>query len=131
MDLVLTSPVLPGASRASLPRMIYRVGDVLRISCSFTPTVVTGVDEAYVSVRWPWWEIDPDAEGVRWNGEVALGRADPDELYMTDPASPPAIPAGRYPGADHPRHRGSRVRTAAGDGLVAPPEPEFARPARR
>ena len=92
MDLILTSPVLPGASRASLPRMIYRVGDVLRISCPFTPTVVTGVDEAYVSVRWPWWEIDPDAEGVRWNGEVALGRADPDELYMTDPASPRLAP---------------------------------------
>jgi hypothetical protein len=65
--------------------MVYRVGDVLRISCPFTSTVVTGVDEVYVSVRWPWWEIDPDAEGVRWNGEVALGRADPDELYVTDP----------------------------------------------
>lgn len=65
--------------------MVYRVGDVLRISCPFTPTVVIGVDEAYVSVRWPWWEIDPDAEGSRWNGEAALGRADPDELYVTDP----------------------------------------------
>ncbi|MEU4782562.1 hypothetical protein [Micromonospora sp. NPDC023633] len=56
--------------------MVYRVGDVLRISCPFTPTVVIGVDEAYVSVRWPWWEIDPDAEGSCWNGVVALGRAD-------------------------------------------------------
>ncbi|GIJ23920.1 hypothetical protein Vlu01_45440 [Micromonospora lutea] len=113
--------------------MIHRVGDVLRISCPFTPTVVTGLDEAYVSVRWPWWEIDPDADGVRWNGEVALGRADPDELYIADPAPPRPrryLP-GRYPGADHPRHRGSQVRTAAGDGLVAPPEPESARAARR
>ncbi|MFE9657268.1 hypothetical protein [Micromonospora sp. NPDC006431] len=65
--------------------MDYRVGDVLRISCPFTPTVVASVDEAYVSVRWPWWEIDPDAEGVCWNGEVALGHADPDELYVIDP----------------------------------------------
>lgn len=82
-----TSGVLPGASRASLPRMVYRVGDVPRISCSFTRAVVTGVDEAYVSVRWPWWEVDPDVEGVCWNGEVALGRADPDDLYMTEPCS--------------------------------------------
>ncbi|MEH0828298.1 hypothetical protein [Micromonospora sp. CPCC 205714] len=67
--------------------MAYRVGDVLRISCPFTPTVVIGIDEAHVSVRWPWWDIDPDAEGVRWNGEVALGRADPGELYMIDPPS--------------------------------------------
>ncbi|MEV5768472.1 hypothetical protein AB0L34_28420 [Micromonospora sp. NPDC052213] len=65
--------------------MVYRVGDVLRISCPFTPTVVTDVDDAYVSVRWPWWEIDPDAEGSRWNGEAALGRVDPDELYAIDP----------------------------------------------
>jgi hypothetical protein len=56
--------------------MAHRVGDVLRISCPFTPTVVTRVDDTHVSVRWPWWEIDPDADGIRWNGEAALGRDD-------------------------------------------------------
>ncbi|WBB68284.1 hypothetical protein [Micromonospora sp. WMMD812] len=65
--------------------MAHRVGDVLRIACPFTSTVVTGVNEEYVCVRWPWWEIDPDAEGSRWNGEAALGRADSSELYVTDP----------------------------------------------
>ncbi|MEU4424401.1 hypothetical protein AB0F81_27595 [Actinoplanes sp. NPDC024001] len=65
--------------------MDYRVGDVLRVSCPFTPAVVTGVNDAYLSVRWPWWEIDPDADGIRWNGVVAVGRDDPDELFTTDP----------------------------------------------
>ncbi|MEE6262747.1 hypothetical protein [Plantactinospora sonchi] len=74
--------------------MAYRVGDVLRISCPFAPTVVTHVDETDVVVRWPWWEIDPDAEGVRWNGEAALCHADPDALYTTDP------PAGRLAPGD-------------------------------
>lgn len=86
---------LPGVPGANLPCVDYRVGDVLRISCPFTSTIVTGVDEAYVSVRWPWWEIDPDAEGVCWNGEVALGRADPDELYAIDPPAPHLAPGDR------------------------------------
>jgi hypothetical protein len=73
------------AEAANLPRMDYRVGDVLHISCPFTATVVSGVDRTHVFVRWPWWRIDPDADGIRWNGDVALARDDPDELYATDP----------------------------------------------
>lgn len=50
----------------------YRPGDVLRISCSFTETTVTHLARSYVSVRWPWNRIDPDAERIRWNGSRAL-----------------------------------------------------------
>ena len=65
--------------------MAYRCGDVLRISCPFTPAVVAGVNDGHISVRWPWWQIDPDADSIRWNGIVALGRDDPDELFTTEP----------------------------------------------
>jgi hypothetical protein len=65
--------------------MSFRAGDVLRVSCPFAPTVVTGLDKYHVIVRWPWWEIDPDSEHVRWNGEVAIGCNDPDDLYVTEP----------------------------------------------
>ncbi|WP_433062713.1 hypothetical protein [Dactylosporangium sp. CS-033363] len=65
--------------------MEYRPGDVLRISCPFTPATVSGVDRWDVSLRWPWWRVDPDSVGVRWNGEVALARNDPRELYATEP----------------------------------------------
>ncbi|GAB3845751.1 hypothetical protein ACFPIJ_38680 [Dactylosporangium cerinum] len=72
--------------------MDHRVGDVLRIQCLFTPTVVTHVDESHVTVRWPWWEIDPDADGIRWNGEAALDRHDPAELYVTEPTADQLAP---------------------------------------
>jgi hypothetical protein len=72
--------------------MPYRCGDVLRISCPFTPAVVAGVDNYHVSVRWPWWQIDPDADGIRWNGIAALGRDDPAELYVTEPPADDLAP---------------------------------------
>lgn len=61
-----------------------------------------------------------------WNGEAALGRADPGELYVTErPAHAPPCTRrdlpGRYPGANYPRHRGSQVRAATGDGLLSRP----------
>lgn len=65
--------------------MSYRAGDVLRIWCPFTAARVTGVHRDHVSVRWPWWTVDPDGGDVRWNGDVAVGRDDPEELYATEP----------------------------------------------
>ncbi|PRX12225.1 hypothetical protein CLV67_12982 [Actinoplanes italicus] len=65
--------------------MSFRAGDVLVVSCPFAPTVVTGLDRYHVSIRWPWWEIDPESEDVRWSGDAALGLDDPDELYVTEP----------------------------------------------
>ncbi|MEU8927795.1 hypothetical protein AB0D10_43990 [Kitasatospora sp. NPDC048545] len=50
----------------------YRSGDVLRIGCPFTEVTVTGVSRSHVSVRWPWGEIDTAADGIEWNGDVAL-----------------------------------------------------------
>lgn len=54
----------------------YRPGDVLLLECPFTETAVTGVTRYYVSVRWPWLEVDPQAENIRWNGQESR----PDEL---------------------------------------------------
>jgi hypothetical protein len=51
---------------------------VLRISCPFTDTAVTHVARSYVSVRWPWNQIDLDADHIRWNGSRAIA---------TDPSS--------------------------------------------
>jgi len=50
----------------------YRPGDVLLLECPFTETAVTGVTRYYVSVQWPWLEVDPQAENIRWNGRRAL-----------------------------------------------------------
>ncbi|WP_127501639.1 hypothetical protein [Actinoplanes solisilvae] len=74
--------------------MDYRVGDVLRISCPFAPAVVTGIDDYHVFVRWPWWQIDPDAEFIRWNGDCAVARDDAGELFTTEP------PAARVKAGD-------------------------------
>ncbi|WP_237531003.1 hypothetical protein [Streptomyces sp. SID3212] len=46
----------------------YRPGDVLVLECPFTETTVTEVFGRHVSVRWPWLEVDPPAENMRWNG---------------------------------------------------------------
>ncbi|MEC3954537.1 hypothetical protein VMT65_15965 [Nocardia sp. CDC153] len=54
----------------------YRVGDILEVSCPFTPTRVTALTDDRVFVEWPWWTADPDTTGDPWNGEVALA-ADP------------------------------------------------------
>ncbi|WP_157441564.1 hypothetical protein [Actinoplanes awajinensis] len=70
----------------------FRAGDVLKVSCSFTPARVIDVSSAHVSIRWPWWQSDPDAVGFDWNGNVAIARgADmPDwsaELFRTEPSA--------------------------------------------
>ncbi|MER7969132.1 hypothetical protein ABTX35_09065 [Streptomyces sp. NPDC096080] len=66
----------------------YRPGDVLLLNCPFTETVVTGVTRYRVSVRWPWWEVDPQAENFRWNGQKALPTptAREWETFRTGPA---------------------------------------------
>ncbi|WP_230329408.1 hypothetical protein [Nocardia aurantiaca] len=57
----------------------YRVGDILELSCPFTEARVTELTADDVHVEWPWWAVDPDSDGVRWNGVVALA-AGPDTL---------------------------------------------------
>ncbi|MFF4922398.1 hypothetical protein ACFY4B_17605 [Kitasatospora sp. NPDC001261] len=68
----------------------YRSGDVLRMACPFTEVTVTGVFRSHVSVRWPWWEIDTAADGIEWNGDVALPTPTDDdwrnEFFRTVPA---------------------------------------------
>jgi hypothetical protein len=66
----------------------YRAGDVLMLECPFTEAAVTEVSRSYVSVRWPWLEVDPQAENMRWNGQWALPTpaADEWEIFRTEPA---------------------------------------------
>ncbi|MET9424918.1 hypothetical protein ABZY06_30035 [Streptomyces sp. NPDC006540] len=52
----------------------FRAGDVLSVACPFTPArVERGMTWDYISVRWPWWDIDTGSDFMRWNGIVALG----------------------------------------------------------
>jgi len=44
----------------------YRPGDVLTIECPFTEVTVTGASRCHVSMRWPWWEVDAQADGIEW-----------------------------------------------------------------
>ncbi|MFF3595863.1 hypothetical protein [Kitasatospora indigofera] len=66
----------------------YRAGDVLMLECPFTEAVVTEVTRYHVSVRWPWLEVDPQAENFRWNGQRALPTPEADEweIFRTEPA---------------------------------------------
>lgn len=70
----------------------FRTGDVLEISCPFTPARVADVSSGHVSIRWPWWQNDPDVDWIEWNGNVAIASG-PDtsgwttELFRTEPAA--------------------------------------------
>ncbi|WP_458690791.1 hypothetical protein, partial [Nocardia tengchongensis] len=50
----------------------YRVDDILELSCPFTAARVTELTADEVFVEWPWWAVDPDSDGERWNGVVAV-----------------------------------------------------------
>ncbi|MFJ2272218.1 hypothetical protein ACIOHO_39165 [Streptomyces sp. NPDC087849] len=65
----------------------YRPGDVLMLKCPFTETTVTEVSRYHVSVWWPWLEVDPQAESIRWNGRRVLPtpEAREGETFRTDP----------------------------------------------
>ncbi|MGI5380465.1 hypothetical protein ACQEV2_40795 [Streptomyces sp. CA-251387] len=67
-----------------------KVGDILRVSCAFTPTRVVKVSDWDVSIVWPWEQIDPDSE-IQWNGQYAIPRKQGSfesriSLFQTDPA---------------------------------------------
>lgn len=66
----------------------YRAGDVLMLECPFTEATVTEVSRYYVSVRWPWLEVDPQAKNIRWNGQRALPTPEAGEweIFRTEPA---------------------------------------------
>ncbi|WP_406859058.1 hypothetical protein ABZO31_01920 [Streptomyces sp. HUAS MG47] len=65
----------------------YRSGDVLKLECPFAEATVTGVTRFYVSVRWPWLKVDPQAEAFGWNGQRALPmpNAREWEIFRTEP----------------------------------------------
>ncbi|MHA5052123.1 hypothetical protein [Streptomyces sp. SD15] len=69
------------------------MGDVLLLSCPRTDARVTGLSRTHVSVKWPWWAVDPECDWIEWNGDVALVR-DPQshegdmELFHTEPTAP-------------------------------------------
>ncbi|GAA0229419.1 hypothetical protein GCM10009527_027430 [Actinomadura nitritigenes] len=75
----------------------FRPGDVLRISCPFTEVTVSAVHPYNVSVRWPWWQVDPDSDFFHWNGDVALPRAssmDAEREFFTTIPDTEALAAG-------------------------------------
>ncbi|GAA2742098.1 hypothetical protein [Kitasatospora cinereorecta] len=61
-----------GADGGACGEVPYRTGDVLRMECPFTSAAVTAVGRYHVAVRWPWWEVDTEARGIEWNGDIAL-----------------------------------------------------------
>ncbi len=74
---------------SNAPHQDFRVGDVLRVSCRQAQGQVAHVSRLYVSVEWPWAEIDPQSQ-FRWNGQRAFAAsADSPEwtmsLFKTDP----------------------------------------------
>ncbi|WLQ53159.1 hypothetical protein P8A21_39235 [Streptomyces poriferorum] len=66
----------------------YRPGDVLLLECPFIEATVTRVTRSYVSVRWPWLQVDPQAENFRWNGQrpIPMPAAREWEIFRTEPA---------------------------------------------
>ncbi|MER6139507.1 hypothetical protein ABT174_05535 [Streptomyces sparsogenes] len=66
----------------------FRPGDVLKMECPFTETTVTEVSPSYVSVRWPWLEVDPQAKNFGWNGQRALPKPEAREweIFRSEPA---------------------------------------------
>ncbi|WP_432189621.1 hypothetical protein [Streptomyces sp. Tue6028] len=69
-----------------------RVGDVVSVSCPYTPARVIRKTLEHVVLKWPWWSADPDCDWVEWNGDVALvgdpaSHAWDKELFRTDPAA--------------------------------------------
>ncbi|MGW9120293.1 hypothetical protein ACWGRV_27395 [Streptomyces sp. NPDC055663] len=69
------------------PSSRFRADDVLELECPFTETTVTDVSRFHVTVRWPWLEPDPRAEGFRWNGQRALPKPEAREyeLFRSEP----------------------------------------------
>ncbi|WP_181449735.1 hypothetical protein [Streptomyces cyaneus] len=68
----------------------FRPGDVLRVSCPDAPARVAGIGRDHICLEWPWWQVDPACDWIRWNGQVALPlRNEPGDretsLFRTDP----------------------------------------------
>jgi hypothetical protein len=67
----------------------FRPGDVLSVRCPPIEAQVAAIAPHYLSLRWPWNEVDPES-AFRWNGNRAFNR-DPNhyewdgELYRLSP----------------------------------------------
>ncbi|MGQ4360744.1 hypothetical protein [Streptomyces sp. SAS_272] len=59
-----------------------RTGDVVLITCPSREAVVADISAQYVSVRWPWNQIDPESM-MQWNGLRAIPLA-PDARDWSD-----------------------------------------------
>ncbi|NUS12354.1 MAG: hypothetical protein HOY69_13305, partial [Streptomyces sp.] len=74
----------------------FRPDDVLELRCPFTEAAVDEVSRFHVSVRWPWLEVDAQAENFRWNGRRALPTPEAREweIFRTEPAEAELEPGG-------------------------------------
>ncbi|WP_327001905.1 hypothetical protein OHA72_43295 [Dactylosporangium sp. NBC_01737] len=50
----------------------YRAGDVVAVSCPWTPTVATRRDRYHAAVRWPWARLDSESQFFRPDGTFAF-----------------------------------------------------------
>ncbi|UFN96257.1 hypothetical protein [Micromonospora aurantiaca] len=68
----------------------YQVGDVVAVSCPWTPTVTTRAGKYYAAVRWPWGAVlDPDSAYLP-NGSVAFPVDESTEPWWPYQLRPPA-----------------------------------------
>ncbi|HEX5512301.1 MAG TPA: hypothetical protein VFX41_11340 [Actinomycetales bacterium] len=67
----------------------YQVGDVVAVSCPWTPTVTTRAGKYHAAVRWPWAVLDPDS-AYRPNGSFAFPVDESTEPWWPYQLRPPA-----------------------------------------
>ncbi|MFI6421660.1 hypothetical protein ACIBG6_30160 [Streptomyces sp. NPDC050842] len=61
-----------------------RTGDIVSLRCPSREVVVSDVSPRYVSVRWPWNEVDPDSL-MEWNGLRAIPRTPDAPDWQNEP----------------------------------------------
>ncbi|MFJ8942966.1 hypothetical protein ACIRG4_06700 [Streptomyces sp. NPDC102395] len=117
--------------------MFPKVGSEVIVSCGPASARVVAVNSRYVTIKWPWREID-DSSNFRWDGTFALphGESNPEWVpYLLEPAAselragdvctvsipPTRLHVGHYEEYDPPRHLGWAPAPTAGI-YVLPPE---------
>ncbi|MEU4064369.1 hypothetical protein AB0F25_18460 [Streptomyces wedmorensis] len=61
-----------------------RAGDIVSLRCASREAVVADVSPHYVSVRWPWNEVDPNSF-MQWNGLRAIPRTSDAPDWRNEP----------------------------------------------
>lgn len=62
----------------------FQPGEVVSISCEPADAQVVKVTDHYVSLKWPWRELDSSSQ-MRWNGLLALPRHETNPEWANTP----------------------------------------------